>query len=69
MTNMEQFALQLLQKNPNVSNSPVGRELIDILQKGDQKRGEELARNLCKTNGVSEQEALNQANRFFGMKR
>lgn len=62
------YAEKLLQSNPNISNNPLGQNLISILQNGDSKRGEEIARNLCQTYGISPEEAYNDAVKFFGGK-
>lgn len=59
------FALQLMMRNQNVSNTPMGKEFIDILRSGDSARGEQLADNLCQTYGYSREDALNQAKEYF----
>lgn len=59
------FAMRMMMQNPNVRNSPIGREFMDILQSGDQARGEQLASNLCQSYGTSKEDALNQARNFF----
>lgn len=38
---------------------------VDVLKSNDANRGEQLARDICKTMGVSEQQAYNQAKQFF----
>ena len=63
--NMMQFAMQMIQKNPNVANNARNKSLIDILQSGDSARGEMAANNLLKTYGVNKEQALNQARQFF----
>ena len=49
------------------SINPTQQNYIDVLKSNDANRGEQLARNICKSMGVSEQEALKQARQFFGV--
>lgn len=49
-------------------NNPVLGNALDMAQKGDSKGLEELARNLCKTNGVDADEAMKQLKSQFGIK-
>ena len=49
-------------------NNPVLGNALDMAQKGDSKGLEVLARNLCKTNGVDADEAMNQIKSQFGIK-
>ena len=49
-------------------NNPVLGNALDMAQKGDSKGLEELARNLCKTNGVDADEAVKQLKSQFGIK-
>lgn len=49
-------------------NNPVLGNALDMAQKGDSKGLEELARNLCKTNGVDADEAMEQLKSQFGIK-
>lgn len=45
--------------------SPTQQSYVDVLKNNDAARGEVIARNICKSMGVSEQEAYNQAKQFF----
>lgn len=65
MPNLEQFALMLLKKNPKIANSPQGKEFLDILESGDSERGQQMARNYCKSYGDTPEEAYNKAQNFF----
>lgn len=67
--NPREFALNLLRNNPQVRNNPNASELISVIESGDSTRGAQIAENLCKTYGVTPQEALNQASGFFGLPR
>lgn len=68
MPNLEQVAMMLLQKNPNIANSPQGQQFMDILKSGDAARGQQMAQNFCQSYGVTTDEALRQAQQFFNLK-
>lgn len=65
--NLQQLAMQALQKNPQVANSPQGQEFLRILQSGDAAAGQQMARNLCQAHGTSEEDAAKQAAQFFNI--
>lgn len=46
--------------------SPTQQNYVDVLKNNDATQGEQIARNICKSMGVSEQEAYNQAKQYFG---
>lgn len=56
---------QLLQRNPNIQNNPQMQEYLNILQSNDAVRGQQVAENLCKSYGVSKEDAMAQAKKFF----
>jgi len=59
------FALNLLSRSPRVANNPNAQSMIQIIQNGDSEQGELVARNLCQTYGVSQDQAVAQARQFF----
>lgn len=65
MINIQQFAMNLLQNNPNVAKNPQAQEMLKVIQNGDSQRGQMIAENLCKTYGITKEDALTQAKRFF----
>lgn len=65
MINPLQFAMGLINSNPTIANNPRAKELIDVIQRGDSQRGEQIAENLCKTYGVSKEEMLAEARKRF----
>lgn len=67
MPSMKDFALRMIQNNPNIANNPRAQEMIAIIQNGDEQKGQELAQNLCATYGVSPDQALQQAKNFFNI--
>lgn len=67
MPNLEQLAMLLLQKNPNVANSPQGKQFIEILKNGDVEKGQNMAKNFCESYGVTPEDAYKQAKQFFNI--
>lgn len=62
---MQMILQQLLQNNPNIQNNPQMREYLNILQNNDAVRGQQVAENLCKTYGLTKEQAIEQAKKFF----
>lgn len=67
MTNMRDFALNLIGRNPQIANNPNAKELLNVIQNGDQAKGMQIAQNLCNTYGVTPEQAVNQAKNFFNI--
>ena len=53
--------------SPSLSGNPNARAMLEVVQSGDSARGERIANNLLKTYGVSKEDALAQAKRFFNL--
>ena len=68
MNQIANFAINLLQKNPNMANNPQAQQLRKIIQNGDAAQGEKMAENLCETYGMTKDQALTEAKKFFGIK-
>lgn len=66
MLDFRSMAISLISKNPSIANNPQAQNLIRVIQNGDSKKGEEIARNLCNTYGVTPEQAFTQAKNFFG---
>lgn len=62
---LNDFAIMILQRNPQVLKSPMGKELADILQNKDDARGQQMANNICNSYGVTKEEIVKQAKQFF----
>lgn len=58
---LAQMAMNKISSDPNLQKNPQARAFMDIMQRGDVAQGQQMARNLCQSFGVSEQEALQQA--------
>lgn len=67
MPGLQDFALQLLQNNPRVANNPNAKAMVDVLRSGNAQQGQRIAENLCSTYGISREDAVAQAKRFFGL--
>lgn len=61
------FAMNLINRNPNIANNPRSKEMIDVIMSGDQNRGEMIATNLCQTYCTTPQQAVIDAKRFFNL--
>lgn len=67
MSNMINFAMTLLSRNPQIANNPTAKNMIEVIQSNDSKRGQEIAENLCSTYGVKKEDAISQAKQFFNI--
>lgn len=64
-----QFAMQMIQRNPQISNNPTAQQYLQIIQNGDSTKGEQIADNILKSYGMNREQGINQALGFFGFKR
>lgn len=53
--------------SPSLFGNPNARAMLEVVQSGDAARGEQIANNLLKTYGMSKEDALAQAKRFFNV--
>lgn len=65
MFDPKMFATNMLRQNPSIAQNPRNQELLQVIQSGDSARGQQIAENLCKTYGVTPQQAVNTATDFF----
>ena len=66
MTNLD-LVIRQLEKRPEIAGNPIAREWLEVIRRGDSKKGEEIARNLCGNSGVTVDQALDEARRYFGL--
>lgn len=59
--NFDQLINMLLQMNPRIQNNPQAQSMLNVIRSGDAVTGQQLAENLCKTYGITTQEATQQA--------
>lgn len=67
MPDLRQIAIQALQRNQQIANSPQGRQFMQILQSGDVAAGQQMAQNLCQSYGISQEDAIRQTAKFFNI--
>lgn len=67
MPNMMQFVQTIVRNNPQIQSNPQAQQMLNVIMSGDSARGQQIAQNLCKSMGISEQDALANAKRFFGL--
>ena len=67
MPDLRQIAMQALQRNQQIANSPQGRQFMQILQSGDIAAGQQMAQNICQAYGVSEQDAIKTVANHFNI--
>lgn len=59
------FVNRLLAGNPQLRNNPMAHNALSAIQNGDDATGEQIARNLCESYGITPEAAYAQAMRFF----
>lgn len=64
--NPQQF-LQNAMQNTDLMQNPIFKNTVDMMQKGDNKGLEEMARNLCAEKGINPEDALKKIKSQFGM--
>lgn len=57
--NIFDFAANLVQNNPNIANTPMGQNFIEALKNRDSVKGEEIANNILKNQGLDRNAAMN----------
>lgn len=68
MPDLMTFARSLIQQNQSVFQSnPNAQPWIDAILNNDSQKGMEIAKNLCESRGISVDDAISQARRFFKM--
>ena len=66
MLSPKNFAMNLIRNNPQVRNNPQAQEWLEVIQSGDNVRGEEIANNLLQSMGMTKEQAMEQASQRFG---
>ncbi len=66
MRNPQQF-MQSAMNNHQIMSNPIGKNAIELFQRGDKQGLNELAQNLCKEKGTSYDEMAKQIKSQFGM--
>lgn len=63
--NPQQF-MQSMIGNSQIMQNPIAKNTIEMAQKGDMNGIEQMARNLCKENGLNADDVFNQIKSRFG---
>lgn len=65
MSNPMSMLLNMAMQNSNIANNPRAQEMLQVIQSGDAQKGQQIAMNLCKTYGVSKEQAVGMATEYF----
>lgn len=61
MFNPKQLAIMMLQKNPEKANSPMGQQLIQALNSGNDQAGIAMADNILNAYGKTREQGMQEA--------
>mgnify|MGYP003489453074 CR=1 FL=1 len=64
--NPQQFLNEAM-NNSAISQNPIGKNAIDMYQKGDMQGINQLADNLCKEKGMTREQVLQQIRQKYGI--
>ena len=67
MPSLKDFALNMINGNPQIANNPNAKEFLNVIRNNDDVRGKQIAQNLCDSYGLTTDQAVQQAKRFFGL--
>lgn len=59
MPNIYDFAINLIQNNQQMASSPMGKNFLEALKNQDHEKGQEMANNLLKSQGIDKETAMN----------
>lgn len=65
MNNPMSMLLNMAMQNSDIANNPRAQEMLQVIQSGDAQKGQQIAMNLCKTYGVSKEQAVGMATEYF----
>lgn len=58
-------AVELLRTRPEIAGNPRAQEMLRVIQDGNEEEGERLANNLLSNYGLTKQQGIEAARRFF----
>lgn len=68
MNQMINALINMAMRNPNIQNNPNAQQWLKVIQSGDAQAGEQIARNICSSYGMTPEQATRQAQSgFMGM--
>ncbi len=62
------YAMRRLQQDPQMQRNPMAQTLMQAIQTNNPALGEQLALNICKTYGITKEQALQQAIQGLGLR-
>lgn len=62
-----QMLVARAKNDPKFANNPVAQQYLQVIESGDAEAGRRIAENLCKTNGVTPNQAIGDAKKFFNI--
>ena len=65
MNNPMSMLLNMAMQNSAIANNPRAQEMLQVIQSGEAQKGQQIAMNLCKTYGVSKEQAVGMATEYF----
>lgn len=67
MPNPMQFVQNVVRNNPQLQSNPQAQQMLNVIMSGDSARGQQIAQNLCKSMGITPEDVVANAKRFFNM--
>lgn len=61
-SNPKQELINFINNNPNCQNTPIGKNILSILQRGNIKEIEEYSKNLAQSQGINTNELKSSLN-------
>lgn len=61
------FANTMLNSNPNIASNPNMQQMVNAIRNNDAESGRRIAQNICATYGLTEDQAISMARKFFHM--
>lgn len=61
MMNFQNLVQTAIRQNPQLQQNPQMQNYIQVLMSGDSQRGEQLARNICESIGITPEQGVQQA--------
>lgn len=66
MPNVYDIAIGIVKSNPQFAESPMGQNFLEALETRDAAKGEEMANNVLKNNGLSKEEGMKDVQKNLG---
>lgn len=67
--NLLGYALNMILSNPRIANQQLAKEFVEIIKTGDTARGVQMAQKLCETYHTSQDKAVQDAMKYFNLRR